>query len=354
MGQKAFAICNKEAEDTVKSLTDAHLFDKIFTSDDLMVTEDILQEIISIPFLSDYFYIVRFEKEIIFNSPKFAFVPPVWDKTYVHTWNNESIVRLYNTEHVKNNPEHYTDKNFFSGKIEIKNISERIYTEPLFDIVYLSYDEFYADENYHKIKLRFPRAKRVHGVKGIFEAHKEAAKLAETPMVYIVDADAEILPDFNFDYNPGLLDKGSVHIWHSRNPINDLEYGYGGVKMFPTSLLLSFNKDIVDFTTSVSKSIKVIPEVSNITKFNVDPFSTWRSAFRECAKLSSRIIYNQDNNDTEERLRIWCSIGEDREFGDFAIMGAKEGRDFGLEFANQPEVLGLINNFEWLEKKFSN
>jgi phosphoribosylpyrophosphate synthetase len=34
--------------------------------------------------------------------------------------------------------------------------------------------------------------------------------------------------------------------------------------------------------------------VSNITAFNTDPYSTWKSAFRECVKLSSKIIDRQD------------------------------------------------------------
>jgi hypothetical protein len=171
-------------------------------------------------------------------------------------------------------------------------------------------------------------------------------------MFYVVDADAEILYNFNFDYQPPMYDRNSVHVWHSKNPINDLEYGYGAVKLFPTRKLLNFKGSPIDFTTSMS-SLKVIPEVSNITAFNSDPFSTWRSAFRECAKLASKIIPNQDNTKTKERLHIWCTKGEDRDFGDLAIQGAIEGAEFGKTYANQPKMLGLINNFRWLEEKFS-
>ena len=102
----------------------------------------------------------------------------------------------------------------------------------------------------------------------------------------------------------------------------------------------------------MSKNFKVIPEVSNITCFNTDPFSAWRSAFRECTKLASKQIINQDNTETEERLDTWCTKGVDREFGDFVIMGANEGREFGTENTNRTEMLALINDFEWLEKKF--
>ena len=37
------------------------------------------------------------------------------------------------------------------------------------------------------------------------------------------------------------------------------------------------------------------------------------------------------DNETEQRLDIWCSKGADRPYGDFAIEGAKSGRKFGTE-----------------------
>ncbi len=353
MRQKTFVLYNQDTEFAAKAFADRYALDRIIFSQDLTVTEDVLKDIVSTPYLGDYFYILRLEEYIELDKFKFDYVPPEWDKRYVHIWNNDSSVRLYNTETVKNSIGQFTDKELFSGNVEIKDIASRIYSYPTYDIVFLSYDESYADENFAKLKLRFPRAKRVHGVKGFFNAHLAAAKLSTSNMVYIVDADAEILPAFEFDYRVKCADIHSVHVWHSRNPVNGLEYGYGGVKLFPTHLLLSYKGSPVDFTTSVSKSLKVMEEVSNITKFNTDPFSAWRSGFRECAKLASKIIHNQNNAETEKRLDVWCNVGEETEFGDFAVMGAREGREFGLKFANQPDMLGLINDFEWLEKRFS-
>jgi len=353
MRQKTFILYNNDTEFVARKLASKYVLDKLIFSEDLTVTEDILNEILGTAFLGEYFYILRPDYDYIIDKFRFDYVPPEWDKQYVHIWNNDSSLKLYNVETVKTNASHYTDKNLYNGKVEIKNISERIYSQQVFDIVFLSYDESYADEHYAALKERFPRVKRVHGVKGFFNAHLAAAKLAKTDMVFIVDADAEILPTFDFSYQPRSVDALSVHVWHSRNPVNGLEYGYGGVKLFPRDLLLSYKGSPVDFTTSVSKSMKVVEEVSNITKFNTDPFSTWRSGFRECAKLASKIIHNQNNEETEKRLDVWCNVGEENEFGDFAVMGAREGKDFGLKFADQPEMLGLINNFEWLEKKFS-
>jgi hypothetical protein len=103
-------------------------------------------------------------------------------------------------------------------------------------------------------------------------------------------------------------------------------------------------------TTSISDKFNAMPEVSNITAFNTDEYSTWRSAFRECAKLASKTIDRQDEEETNERLRIWTTVGEDRPFGEYAIKGAIAGREYGLSSGVD---IRLINDFDWLYERFS-
>jgi hypothetical protein len=301
---------------------------------------------------TEFFYVINSDKDIIFTDFDFSFKPPVWDNMLVHVWDNDMSVRLYNKSLVMASPGLYDDTMLYNGNIQLKILNNRICIPPLADIVFISYDEYGADINYRNLLSRFPGAMRIQGVKGIFNAHVAAAQLASTELFYVVDADAEILPTFEFNYYPNGYDSNAVHVWHSKNPINDLVYGYGGVKLFPRQNLLDYSGDAIDFTTSVSKHFKVMPEISNITKFNTDPFSAWRSGFRECTKLASKLIPNQDNSDSEYRLNVWCTVGADREFGEFAIMGANEGRAFGIAHKDQPDVLGLINDYKWLEQKF--
>jgi hypothetical protein len=222
-----------------------------------------------------------------------------------------------------------------------------------FDIVYLSYNEPFADENFERLSARFPRAIRINGVKGFFEAHKVAAHAVESLMFYVVDADAIVLPEFEFDYMPDEYDYDVTHVWHSRNPINNLTYGYGGVKLFPTAALRKATHWNIDFTTSVGTGFKSIPIVSNITRFNTDEFNTWKSAFRECAKLSAKIIKNQINEETEHRLKTWQTISNLMEpFADLCTRGAAEGIQYGIANKDNPEALDKINNFEWLRQRF--
>ena len=244
--------------------------------------------------------------------------------------------------------------------IDKKEYPVQASTPKPFDIIFISYNEKNADENYEHLKSRFPRVKRVHGVKGIQNAHIEAANLAETDMFWVVDADAIIEDTFTFeiDYIPYYdrisrinLNK-TVHVWSSKNPINDLVYGYGGVKLLPRRLTANMDIQNPDMTTSISDSFKIMSEISNITKFNTDEFSTWRSAFRECAKLSSRVIDRNFDDENDERLYIWCNVGKDRPFGEYAINGARAGKQFGEEHIQDPAGLNSINDYEWLKNQF--
>jgi len=221
-----------------------------------------------------------------------------------------------------------------------------------YDIIFISYNEPQADENFARLKARFPYAQRVQGIKGIHQAHIAAAKKAFTKMFWVVDADAQILDTFNFDHVVSEYDLENVHVWRSRNPINDLEYGYGGVKLLPKSLTQNMDTSKPDMTTSISSLFKAMPEISNVTAFNVDAFNTWKSAFRECVKLASKTIDRQDDADTNYRLNVWCTRGLDRPFGREAIEGAIQGKQHGLENKDNNEALKLINDFDWLRERF--
>lgn len=222
----------------------------------------------------------------------------------------------------------------------------------IYDIVFISYQEPNADENYNNLVNRFPLAKRIHGIKGIHQAHIAAAKKCLTKMFWVVDGDAQVLEDFNFDYNVTDQYLEHVHVWRSVNPINGLTYGYGGIKLLPRKLTINMDLSKPDMTTSISRHFVPIPKISNITAFNTDPFNTWKSAFRECVKLSSKVIDRQKSNETDERLNVWKTIGKDKPYGDYAIRGANDGFNYGTQNKNNIDALKKINDFTWLKEKF--
>lgn len=101
----------------------------------------------------------------------------------------------------------------------------------------LSYREPEADANYAKLLEKVPNAKRVHGVKGIFNAHQRASEIADTRMFYVIDADAILLDDFKFEYFPTVWDEDTVHVWKSKNPINGLVYGFGWIEIISNTVI---------------------------------------------------------------------------------------------------------------------
>jgi hypothetical protein len=213
------------------------------------------------------------------------------------------------------------------------------------DVIFISYNEPNADENWNRVLEKAPWAKRVHGVEGIFNAHKAAAKLAKSDMFFVVDGDAWLVDDWQFDFQPGIFDRDCAYVWSSINPVNNLTYQNGGVKLFNKAILMQQKKWItLDMFTGIMPKIKAEDEISCITTFNVDEFSTWRSAFRECVKL---YITNQMS-----RLSAWLNSDVEKPFGEFAVLGAWSGSQYAKENKDNHAALLQINDYAWLKKTF--
>jgi hypothetical protein len=49
---------------------------------------------------------------------------------------------------------------------------------------------------------------------------------------------------------------------------------------------------------------------------------------------------------------VWCERGAKREYGEYSMLGAQQGADFGRHYKNNINALKLINDFGWLRDKF--
>ena len=297
---------------------------------------------------TDFFYVIPNDVDVSWD---FKYHIPYYERDNIHVFKNDKYHDGVFLIH-KDKPlaQREFDYRFFVNK---KEIDITVSTPKPYDIVFISYNEPNADDNYTMLKQRFPRAKRVHGIKGIHQAHIEAAKICTTNMFFVVDGDAQVLEDFTFEHQVPKWQRDQVFVWRSRNPINNLEYGYGGIKLFPVNETLNMDTTKTDMTTSISSKFNAMESVSNITAFDTDAFSTWKSAFRECCKLSSKTIRGQVDNETEERLSTWCKMGSDTLFGKYAIHGARSGCAWGNDNRNSPDQLNLINDFDWLKEQFN-
>ena len=217
------------------------------------------------------------------------------------------------------------------------------------DVVFLSFDEPNAEDNFERVRKDVPRCLRVHGVTGFDAAHRRAGEVAGTPHVVTIDADNVLLdPAFlsaRFDIAP--RDGARVFSFSARNGVNGLRYGNGGVKIWPRDTLRTLQTHenttnthaAVDFCWTVPyyQVNRLLSEVS----ITGSDYQAFRAGFREGVKLNladGRIAYDvhPDLPRAEalrahvgprnlERLRVWCMVGADVLRGDWAIFGARLG-----------------------------
>jgi hypothetical protein len=208
------------------------------------------------------------------------------------------------------------------------------------DVVFLSYDEPNADLHYADLCNKVPWAKRVHGVKGSDEAHKEAARQSETDWVITVDAD-NIVDNrfFNIDFDPTKKEI-QVYSWLARNKINGLLYGNGGLKIWRKDFILNMktheasdsDRAQVDFCWE--NGYQQFKECYSETVITGSPFQAWRAGFREGVKMTLFDGVKVPPDEIKERiwwhnlhrLKIWSTIGAHEENGLYAIHGARLGQ----------------------------
>ena len=155
----------------------------------------------------------------------------------------------------------------------------------MLDVFMLTFGEPEAEHNFEILKQKAPHAKRIDNVQGLLQAHQAAAEESRTGYFYVCDADAVIQENFAFKFEPsdrretypGVKETECVFTYRSHNPINDLIYGYGGLKLFPKKNLLAVTEFKVDMTTSIGAKFVPKFEIANTTAFNTDPFNSWRS-----------------------------------------------------------------------------
>ena len=118
--------------------------------------------------------------------------------------------------------------------------------------------------------------------------------------------------------------------------------------MFSKDCLSAERLDRPDMTTTLADSYIKLNILATEHRFNYTPFATWRTAFREAVKLSAGINKNNNDQESQERLTMWCEAGLETQYGYFAIQGAREG----CKWESKDYDAMKVNDFSWLEYKF--
>ena len=284
-----------------------------------------------------------------------GFMPQITDTQKIHTWQkvNPRTGKVHGYGGLRLWP---TDTDYSTIKSDelklnrfrnLQYVKEPGSTSVEFDVIFISYHEPEAENAYKRLCSKVD-AKWVKDIEGIFNAHKEAAMQSNSKMFWVVDADADVIDTFDFSYIPDVYDEEVVHVWASENPVTGDVYGYGGIKLFNTEQVREATSWGLDFTTGLSSRFKSMPEVSCITKFNTDAFSTWRSAFRECVKLTLN-----DDEESKQRLDKWLNATGEADYLEDAVKGALEGNQFASNNRNNIIELDKINDYEWLKEQWT-
>ena len=223
-------------------------------------------------------------------------------------------------------------------------------------VFFLSYQEPRAAENFQRLSVLAPHAIRIHGVQGMHRAFRTPLSMTSEEQFYVVDGDSVV--DTPFPFTAHELGPTQVLVWQARNAVNDLVYGYGGIKLFSRGAAELINESVVDVIGAPGQDVSFVKAVASTTEFNVSEFDSWKAGFREVAMLTHNSRFRTSCADAATRIRIWKTVGIDRRFGDWAIRGAHDGEDFALRCNTALSEIPLINDFAWLrgyfESKYAN
>ena len=164
------------------------------------------------------------------------------------------------------------------------------------DVFYISYDEPAKEEHWANLMMKFPFAKRVDGVKGFDNAHKECARQSETSRFITIDGDNIVDEKFfdleiTFPENTDLAN--SIVSWSAKNMVNGLVYGNGGIKCWPVKLVLEMKTH--ENAEDETKKVDFCWDLNYIQMNNIysevynagSPFQAFRAGYREGVKTVS-------------------------------------------------------------------
>jgi len=264
------------------------------------------------------------------------FYPSFWEDEKMYTWGKTKDIMLVPGDR---------DIDQFYDIDRSVHFDLEYETKPM-DIVFLSYDEPSAEAYWKVLKEKYPRAKRLQGVKGRTQAYHAAAAMSETAYFFAVFPTIELEDSFDFSFQPDRMKHACHYIFHAKNPVTGLEYGHRAVILYNKHLCLSTIHPSLDFT--LSQPHTVVPQSCGTSHFNQTPEISWRVAFREVLKLCEM----KPTVESKFRLKKWCELGK----GAYALLvqqGALDAVGYYKEVNGDKDALQLSYELDWLKEKFN-
>ena len=235
------------------------------------------------------------------------------------------------------------------------------YADNAIDVVYISNGEPDAERWFEHLQkvldqrhviADFPmfsnKLHRVSNVNGRVAAYQAAAQVSTTLWFFAVFAKLEVDMKFDFKWQPDYWQEPKHYIFNAKNPINGLEYGHMGMIAYNKRLVLENNNPGIDFT--LSQPHESVPKLSGVAHFNQDPWTTWRTAFREVLKLKMFMSTNP-TLETEHRLDVWCNQAAGM-YSNYSKQGAQDAIAYYEEVEGDLDKLQLSFEWDWLRNRF--
>lgn len=220
------------------------------------------------------------------------------------------------------------------------------------DIVFISNGEPDEELMFHHTEYMVNRpVKWIRGVNGRVAAYQAAASASTTPWFFAVFAKLQVVgSSFPWDtWQPDYWQEPKHYIFNARNPVNGLVYGHQGMIAYNCGLVLENNNPGIDFT--LSQSHESVPLLSGTAQFNQDPWTTWRTAFREVVKLKHFMTVNP-TLETEHRLDTWLTVASG-DYAEWCLRGACDAVDYYDQVAGDYDQLMLSFEWAWLRERFN-
>jgi hypothetical protein len=219
------------------------------------------------------------------------------------------------------------------------------------DIIFISNGE--PDEELmfrHTEYMTNSDVKWIRGVNGRIAAYQAAARASSTPWFFAVFAKLEVLGGSFpwYEWQPDYWQEPKHYIFNAKNALNGLEYGHQGMIAYNKKLVLENNNPGIDFT--LSQPHESVPILSGIAQFNQDPWTTWRTAFREVLKLKY-FMATQPTLETEYRLDTWLTVASG-DYAEWCLRGASDAVEYYNEVDGEYDKLLLSFDWKWLLDRF--
>jgi len=233
----------------------------------------------------------------------------------------------------------------------IQKENDVVYASRPLDIIFISNGE--PDEQMmfeHTQYMTDSDVKWIRGVNGRVAAYQAAARASETPWFFAVFAKLEVVGNTFpwYDWQPDYFQEPKHYIFNARNPVNGLVYGHQGMIAYNKQLVLANNTPGIDFT--LSQPHESVPILSGTARFNQDPWTTWRTAFREVVKLK-HFMAVQPTLETEHRLDTWLTVA-DGDHAEWCLRGAADAVEYYTEVTGEYSKLMLSFEWAWLWSRF--